>query len=73
MKEARQRIAVVGFEQQMIMVVEDDPEFLSSFEKLRTEVVVFRNELNRDIKQSHFHKVSSWKEIESLLESLIAK
>jgi len=60
-------------EGRIIMVIEDDPEILDSFGKLKTEIVMFRNDLNRDIKQPNFHAVASWKEVGSLFESLIAK
>jgi len=60
-------------EDRVIMVVEDEPEILSSFKKLKTEVVIFKNDLNKNINQPHFHTVSSWEEISSLFDSLMAK
>lgn len=67
------RVYVKKNEDRIVMVVEDDPKFLNSFKKLRTEMIAFKNDLNRDVRQPHFHIVSSWKEIESLFENLTTK
>lgn len=56
-------------ENRIIMVVEDEPESLNSFEKLKTKIVVFKNDLNENILHSRFHRVSSWEEIGGLFES----
>jgi len=60
-------------ENKIIMVVEDEPEILNSFKKLKTEIVVFKNDLNKDINQPHFHTVSSWREIGKLIEGFMHK
>ena len=60
-------------EDKIIMVIEDEPDFLDSFDGLNTEIVVFKNELNEHIKKPHFHSVSSWAEIERLYESFVSK
>jgi len=57
----------------IVMIIEDEPKFLDLFKKMKTEVVAFSNEINGGLKQSHFHMVSSWIEIDSLFERLIAK
>lgn len=58
-------------EDRIAMVIEDDPNFFDSFEKLDTKVVAFKNDLTVDIKQAHFHAVSSWREVESLFKRLV--
>lgn len=60
-------------EDKVIMVIEDESESLNSFKKLKTEVVVFKGDLNKSIQQSHFHVVSSWKEIGNLAKSFMVK
>ncbi|MBT6048111.1 MAG: hypothetical protein HOG49_14985 [Candidatus Scalindua sp.] len=60
-------------ESKVIMVVEDESEPLNSFKKLKTEVIVFKNDLNKNIQQPHFHTVSSWKEISSLSKHFMVK
>lgn len=60
-------------ENRIIMLVEDDPNYLNSFKKLKTEVVAFKNELNRNFHHPHFHTVSSWKGIGDLFASLTSK
>lgn len=58
---------------QIIMVVEDEPTFLNSFKKMKIEIIAVKNDLNQNInKNSHFHLVSSWEEIGKLFESLTA-
>ncbi len=60
-------------EHRIIMVVEDEAELLSSFDKLKTEVVVFNNDFNGHLYCSHFHEVFSWKEVSNLFENFVGK
>lgn len=60
-------------EDRIIMVVEDDPNFLDSFKHLKTEVVALKNDLNVGIRRAHFHTVSSWWEIAKFFDTLVKK
>jgi hypothetical protein len=52
------------------MVVEDEPRPEKRYEELKTKLVVFENELNKDINQPQFHKVSHWREVDKIYEAL---
>ena len=57
---------------EILLVIEDEPQILETFDNLKTEIVVFKNELNDHLEHPHFHVVYSWKEIASLFEQLTA-
>lgn len=54
----------------IMMIVEDEPKDLKSFERFGIKTVVFKNVLNENIGQSHFQEAFSWKEIDSIFERL---